>query len=96
MGQGIFNPIDRGSSTDGFYRTTAAGSFFSNNPVATFGYFSGMPLANFGWELNAPASVPVELMFFNAYAKFNPILDSLTCSGWRITLLSLCLRVGLP
>ncbi len=66
LGQGIYNPVDRGSSTDGFFRSNAAGSFFSNNPPSAFGYFGGTPAANFGWELNAPASVPVELMTFTA------------------------------
>lgn len=66
LGQGIYNPVDRGSSTDGFFRTTAAGSYFSANPPGAFGYFGGTPAANFGWELNAPASVPVELMTFTA------------------------------
>lgn len=66
IGQGIYNPIDVGSSTDGFYRTNIAGSFLSSNPASAFSYFGGTPAANFGWELRGSATIPVELLTFSA------------------------------
>ncbi len=66
LGQGLYGPVDRGSSTDGFYLTTAAGSFTTSNPTAAFTYFGGTTAANFGWELRVAATVPVELMGFTA------------------------------
>ena len=74
LGQGLYNPIDRGNSTDGFFQTTIAGSFFSANPAGAFNFFGGTPPANFGWELLAPASVPVELMTFSARQSQQKIL----------------------
>ena len=54
FGMGIFaNPVI-GSSADGYFATTAAGSFFgTNNPVGAPGNFAGAPLANFGWRFES-------------------------------------------
>ncbi len=52
FGQGFFNPVDRGSSTNTIFETTAAGSFFNiANPPGAAMNFGGAPVANTGWEL---------------------------------------------
>jgi len=54
MGQGIFNPVDLGSSNDEAFQTTGAGSFFgTGNPAGSLFNFNGAPVANFGWEFVA-------------------------------------------
>lgn len=81
LGQGLYNPVDVGSSTDGFYRTTVAGSFTSSNAASAFGYFGGTTVANFGWELRGTATIPVELMSFSARpSQQTTILDWQTAS----------------
>ena len=56
LGQGIFNPVDKGSSADNYFVTTANGSFLANNPAGGQGNFGGAPVANFGWEILAPTT----------------------------------------
>ena len=49
-----------GTSDDLFFQTTAAGSFFANNPTGGYLFFNGNPPANFAFRLNAvpePASM---------------------------------------
>lgn len=49
-----------GTSDDIFFRTTAAGSFVSNNPAGGYLFFNGNPPANFAFRVNAvpePASM---------------------------------------
>lgn len=54
LGQGMFDPVDVGSSTDNIFVTTAAGSFFGTaNPAGTVGNLGGNPIANLGWEFTA-------------------------------------------
>lgn len=65
MGQGIFNPVDLGSSTRDFFATTAAGSFFApNNPAGSLSNFGAdpQPAGNFGWEFVVPAPGSVALI----------------------------------
>lgn len=64
LGPGIFGPIDRGSSTDGFFQTDSAGYFGDNNPVGSMYDFSGNPVANFGWEIVSALPLPVTLNNF--------------------------------
>ncbi|HEV8238067.1 MAG TPA: hypothetical protein VGS57_01720 [Thermoanaerobaculia bacterium] len=65
FGQGFFNPVDLGSSTDTIFETTAAGSFFTvSNPAGAAANFGGSPVANFGWEF-VVTTLPVELIDFN-------------------------------
>jgi hypothetical protein len=62
FGQGFFNPVNVGSSTDTIFETTAAGSFFTtNNPAGAAANFGGSPVANFGWEF-VVTTLPVELI----------------------------------
>jgi Carboxypeptidase regulatory-like domain len=50
LGQGVFNPPDRGTSADLAFRTTTAGDFLVSNPAgATFN--TAAIIDNFGWEL---------------------------------------------
>lgn len=61
MGQGVFDPPTAGTSTDAFFITTAAGSFFAPaNPAGTQQNLGGNPLANFGWEFTVDAPVPAQ------------------------------------
>ncbi len=54
MGQGIFNPVDLGSSNDQAFQTTAVGSFFTTaNPAGSLFNYGGTPVANYGWEFVA-------------------------------------------
>jgi hypothetical protein len=65
MGQGIFNPVDLGSSTRDFFLTNAAGSFFApNNPAGALTNFGAdpQPAGNFGWEFVVPAPGSVALI----------------------------------
>ena len=64
LGQGIFDPIDRGSSTDNIFATNTAGSFLGDNPTGTTGNLFGSPLANFGWEIVSAFLTPVTLYNF--------------------------------
>ncbi|MEZ5425083.1 MAG: choice-of-anchor Q domain-containing protein [Pyrinomonadaceae bacterium] len=59
IAQSLYSPVDRGSSADTSFRTTAAGSFNSNNPVGTQGNFGGSPLANYAWEILSGATFVV-------------------------------------
>lgn len=64
FGQGMFAPVDLGSSTDTLFETTAAGSFFgTNNPAGAALNFTGTPVANMGWEFVVD-TLPVELQEF--------------------------------
>lgn len=64
FGMGRYNdPPDVGSSTDNYFITEAAGSFFpTSSPAGSVLTFGGTPYANFGWEL----ATPVELQSFRA------------------------------
>lgn len=62
LGQGIFNPVDIGSSADSAFQTTAAGSFVANNPAGSSFNFNGNPVANFGWEFVVPAPSSLALL----------------------------------
>jgi hypothetical protein len=64
LGQGIFDPIDKGSSTDDIFATNTAGSFLGDNPPGTTGNLFGSPLANFGWEIVSASLTPVTLYNF--------------------------------
>lgn len=65
FGQGIFETVDLGSSTDTLFETTAAGSFFpTNNPAGETATFGGSPVANTAWEF-VVATLPVELTGFS-------------------------------
>ena len=65
FGQGMFTPVDLGSSTNTLFETTAAGSFFNtNNPPGAALNFGGSPVANQGWEL-VVTTLPVELSGFS-------------------------------
>ncbi len=65
FGQGMFTPVDIGSSTDVVFETTAAGSFFTTaNPAGAAVNFSGTPVANMGWEF-VVTTLPVELTGFS-------------------------------
>lgn len=61
LGQGLFNPVDVGSSADVAFQTTAAGSFLVNNPAGSTFNFGGSPVANFGWEI-VPAPTSLALL----------------------------------
>lgn len=66
FGQGFFNPVNLGSSTDGIFETTAAGSFFNTaNPAGASVTLGGSPVANQGWEL-VVTTLPAELTRFRA------------------------------
>lgn len=65
LGQGIWGPVDLGSSVDIMFQTTAAGSFLANNPAGAGANFGGVAIANFGWELTV-TTLPVELQSFTA------------------------------
>ncbi len=67
LGQGIFNPIDIGASSNTYFRTTAAGSFLSNNPPGTLGTFTAPTLANFGWEFVSNTPLPISLEYFKGF-----------------------------
>ena len=64
LGQGTFSPVDRGSSTDTIFVSTAPGSFVGVTPAGAPTNFGGTPLANLGWEMT-DASLPVTLQQFN-------------------------------
>ncbi|MEO8459722.1 MAG: hypothetical protein ABI451_04270 [Dokdonella sp.] len=65
FGQGFFNPVDLGSSTNTLFETTAAGSFFTTaNPAGAAVNFAGSPVANMGWEF-VVGTLPVELKSYN-------------------------------
>lgn len=61
FGHGSFTPIDRGSSNDSAFRTTAAGDFFnvSNPPGASFN--TPTVVDTYGWELIAAPSTAAEV-----------------------------------
>lgn len=64
FGQGFFDPVDLGSSTDTIFATTAAGSFFgTSNPAGATTNFGGTPVANYGWEF-VVTTLPAELTNF--------------------------------
>ncbi len=64
LGQGNYDPVIVGSSTDLLFQTTAAGSFVGNSPAGSRVNFGGSPVANFGWELIV-STLPVELQSFD-------------------------------
>ena len=76
LGQGLFDPIDRGSSTNDFFETDAAGSFLADNPTGTTFDFGGAPLANFGWEI--VSSVPLPLTLNNFKIQRNGLVNILS------------------
>jgi hypothetical protein len=49
LGQGNYNPPDRGTSADLAFRTTTGGSFAASNPAGAT--FNSASVDNFGWEL---------------------------------------------
>lgn len=61
VGQGLFNPVDVGSSADKAFTTTASSDGLVNNPAGSQFNFSGNPVANFGWEF-APAPSSLALL----------------------------------
>ena len=50
LGQGSYNPPDRGTSADSAFRTTAAGDFLVGNPAGA-SFNNATIVDNFGWEL---------------------------------------------
>ncbi|MEO5501001.1 MAG: T9SS type A sorting domain-containing protein [Ginsengibacter sp.] len=64
LGMGIFDPIDVGSSTDGFFQTDVAGSFLVNDPAGATYIFPDPPPTNFGWEFVSSIPLPVTLTDF--------------------------------
>lgn len=65
FGQGFFNPVDLGSSTNTIFETTSPGSFFPTpNPAGAAVAFGGSPVANQGWEF-VVTTLPVELSGFS-------------------------------
>ncbi len=65
FGQGMFNPVDLGSSTNTLFETTAAGSFFTtSNPAGGALAFGGSPVANDAWEF-VVTTLPVGLTDFS-------------------------------
>lgn len=59
IGMAISSPTV-GASDDIFFQTTAAGSFFANNPAGSYFNFGGNPAANFAFSITAvpePASM---------------------------------------
>lgn len=58
LGQGLYDPPTVGSSADGYFVTTAAGSFLSNNPAGTQTTLGGSPVANFGWRFTVATPIP--------------------------------------
>lgn len=63
MGQGVFHPATIGSTADGAFQTTAAGSFFgTNNPAGAALSFNGNPPASFAWEFSAPEPASLALL----------------------------------
>ncbi|HQY87671.1 MAG TPA: PEP-CTERM sorting domain-containing protein [Tepidisphaeraceae bacterium] len=69
LGQGSFDPVDVGSSTDNLFGTTAAGSFNVNDPVGVTFNFGANPVANVGWEL-VSVPEPTMLSVIGAVASF--------------------------
>ena len=65
LGQGIYNPIDIGSSSDGAFITDAAGAFSVSNPVGKVYNVPGIKY-NFGWAFYLVVPVPVILQDFQA------------------------------
>ena len=67
LGQGLFAPIDIGTSTDDFFSTDTAGSFTFNNPEGGYYDFrAAVPAlrADFGWEFVSSIPLPVTLTDF--------------------------------
>lgn len=60
LGQGVFNPIDIGNSTNGAFITDTAGGFYFSNPVGKV-YNVPERSFNFGWEFISSTSLPVIL-----------------------------------
>jgi len=67
IGEGTFNPVDVGSSSDEDFTSassasygSSSSSFVSADPAGTVNAspFGGTPVANFEWEFNAAAPVP--------------------------------------
>ncbi len=64
LGQGIFAPVDQGSSQDLFFETSDAGTFTTNNPAGSYYSFNGNPTADYGWEFVSSTPLPVTLTNF--------------------------------
>ncbi|HXU46370.1 MAG TPA: hypothetical protein VN783_12660 [Thermoanaerobaculia bacterium] len=64
FGQGLFNPVDKGSSTNTLWETTAAGSFFPTDNPAGAAFTTGATTANVGWEW-VVTTLPVGLTTFS-------------------------------
>lgn len=60
LGQGVYNPPDRGSSADSAFRTSAAGDFLASNPAGASFNTTGV-VDNFGWELISAAPVAAQV-----------------------------------
>jgi Secretion system C-terminal sorting domain len=78
LGQGFFNPVDKGSSTDDLFQTDTAGSFLGDNPTGSIGNLGGTPVANFGWEIISALPLPVTL--YNFQAQKNGLVNTLSWS----------------
>ena len=76
LGQGLFNPIDRGSSTDGFFGTDTAGAFLADNPAGGVFSFGGTPVLNSGWDIVSAVPLPVTLNSFKVQRA--GLINSLT------------------
>lgn len=78
FGQGFFEPVDLGSSTDTIFETTAAGSFFTTaNPAGSAVNFGGSPVANAGWEfvvsdLGTPPSADLSITKTDGVTSVSP------------------------
>lgn len=59
IGQGLFAPVDVGTSADTIFQTTAAGSFLNvASPAGSPVNFGGAPIADTGWELVITPTTP--------------------------------------
>lgn len=69
LGQGVFDPVDKGFSNDFYYQTVYPGDFASDYPYGgkVFYNFGGAPVANFGWELVSSTALPVTFTNFNVH-----------------------------
>jgi hypothetical protein len=52
LGMPLFDPPVVGVSADGFFQTSAAGSFLASNPAGGFFFFNGSPVANFYFAMS--------------------------------------------
>ncbi|MEO8414405.1 MAG: T9SS type A sorting domain-containing protein [Ginsengibacter sp.] len=71
LGQGIFDVVDKGSSSADYFQTDAAGDFLADNPAGALYDFGPppSPIANFGWELVSSGTLPVTLNNFKVQSS---------------------------